>query len=100
MKHNLTEAAAFLGSILIAVWMFDAFLLGLLGGDMNQMIRGIPLDMLSPGAAARQVYKEGEGQSANPYPEGTAEHEQFMWAMARLQDAELRALNEEIRSGL
>lgn len=55
---------------------------------------------LSPTARASYDYRHGEGHDANPYPKGTAEREQYMMEMGRLQDAEMRALREELRAGV
>jgi hypothetical protein len=48
-------------------------------------IRGIPIEQLSPKVVAGRFYQDGEGLDANPYPKGTAEYEQYMLEMGRLQ---------------
>lgn len=55
---------------------------------------------LSPRGKAQSDYRQGSGHDANPYPQGTAEHEAYMMEMGRLQDAELRAIHDEMRAGV
>jgi hypothetical protein len=54
---------------------------------------------LGPVAAARQLYREGEGHNANPFPKGSQQHEQFMLEMGRCQDEELKRMMQEVYCG-
>jgi hypothetical protein len=55
---------------------------------------------LSPRGKAQYDYRHGSGHDANPYRQGTPEHEQYMLEMGRLQDAELAGLFDEMKAGV
>lgn len=63
-------------------------------------IRGIAHTDLPPRAVAQDVYRNGEGQDANPYPQGSRERDQFAMEMHRLQLEELKGLEAELRAGI
>lgn len=48
-----------------------------------------PMPAHDPIFQAQQDYREGEGQAANPYREGTDQHSDYAWEMHRLQHNEL-----------
>lgn len=64
---------------------------------MNQLRIDI---CLPPAAIAQQYFREGEGLSSNPYPKGCKEHDEFMWAMHKLQAIEFKHEQDELRSGV
>jgi len=52
--------------------------------------------MNAPIATARQDYKGGLGQEANPYPKGTKDREDYYFEMGRLQREEFK---QELKAG-
>ncbi len=64
---------------------------------MNQQVR---IDTcLPPSAIAQQYFRDGGNLGDNPYPAGSKEHDEFMWAMHKLQAIEFKNEQDELRAG-
>lgn len=55
---------------------------------------------MTPKMQAQIDYKGGGGQTDNPYPQNTKEHEEYAFEMSRLWGLELKAINAELRAGV
>jgi hypothetical protein len=51
-------------------------------------------------AEAYKAYRIGEGLDDNPFPKRSQAHEAYQWEMHRLQLAELKGLEQEMRAGV